>query len=81
MSVLPGLRGKGYNHAESLPRLANREKYLAINLDGSVAHGNEEVIQHLSGIIGSEETSEKLVRDVTENCPTLRFSNYGFEES
>lgn len=54
----------------------------------------EEVIQHLSGIVGAnveitlevhaelpEGASEKLVRDVTENCRTLRFSNYGFEES
>jgi hypothetical protein len=25
--------------------------------------------------------SEKLVRDVTEYCRTLRFDSYGFEES
>ena len=25
--------------------------------------------------------AEKLVRDVTENCGTLRFSSYGFEET
>jgi hypothetical protein len=25
--------------------------------------------------------SEKLVRDVTEKCRTLRFEGYGFEES
>jgi hypothetical protein len=27
-----------------------------------------------------EGASEKLVRDVTENCRTLRFTDYGFEE-
>jgi hypothetical protein len=54
----------------------------------------EEVIQHLSGIVGAnveitleihcelaEGASEKLVRDVTENCRTLRFTDYGFEEA
>ena len=28
----------------------------------------------------TEAASEKLVRDVTENCHTLRFDSYGFEE-
>lgn len=54
----------------------------------------EEIVQHLTGIVGAkvavtleiqaelpEGASEKLVRDVTENCRTLRFTNYGFEES
>ena len=54
----------------------------------------EEVIQHLSSIVDAdvdvtleihaklpEGAGEKLVRDVTENCRTLRFDNYGFEES
>lgn len=54
----------------------------------------EEVVQHLSGIVGSdvkvtleiqaelpEGANEKLVRDVTENCRTLKFRDYGFEES
>jgi hypothetical protein len=53
----------------------------------------EEVVQHLTGIVGSEVditieihahlpdgASEKLVRDVTENCRTLKFTNYGFEK-
>lgn len=53
----------------------------------------EEIVQHLTSINGAnveisleiqaelpEGASEKLVRDVTENCRTLRFGNYGFEE-
>jgi hypothetical protein len=53
----------------------------------------EEVVQHLTRIVGAkveitlevqaelpDAASEKLVRDVTENCRTLRFDNYGFEE-
>jgi predicted AAA+ superfamily ATPase len=54
----------------------------------------EEVVQHLTKIVGAEVrvtlevdadlpdgASDKLVRDVTENCRTLKFSNYGFEET
>ena len=54
----------------------------------------EEVIQHFSSIVGSrvhvtldvqvelpENAPDKLVRDITENCRTLRFDDYGFEES
>ncbi len=53
----------------------------------------EEVIQHLTALVGAEVevtlevhaklrdgADEKLVRDVTENCNTLKFTNYGFEE-
>ncbi|HVC92877.1 MAG TPA: DUF499 domain-containing protein, partial [Pirellulales bacterium] len=53
----------------------------------------EEVVQHLAGIVDAnveitleihaeipDGASDKLVRDVTENCRTLRFTNYGFEE-
>lgn len=65
-----------------------------LRLGRDAARIAEEVVQHLSGIVGAnveitlevqaelpEGASEKLVRDVTENCRTLRFSNYGFEES
>jgi hypothetical protein len=54
----------------------------------------EEVVQHLTKIDGAavrvtlevdadlpDGASEKLVRDVTENCRTLKFNNYGFEET
>ncbi len=53
----------------------------------------EEVAQHLSGLLGTrveitmeihaempEGTPEHIVRTVTENCRTLKFTNYGFEE-
>jgi len=53
----------------------------------------EEVVQHLSSIVGAdvqitldiqvalpENASDKLVRDVTENCRTLKFDDFGFEE-
>ncbi len=54
----------------------------------------EEVVQHLSSIVGADvqvtldiqvelpaNASDKLVRDVTENCRTLRFDEFGFEET
>lgn len=53
----------------------------------------EEVIQHLTGLVGSkvevtieiqaelvEGASDKVVRDVTENCRTLKFKDFGFED-
>jgi len=53
----------------------------------------DEVIQHLSKYIGAnvevtleiraelpDGATEKTIRDVTENCLTLRFDSFGFEE-
>ena len=53
----------------------------------------EEIIQHLSTLTGSkvevtleirvdapDGVPDKTVRDVTENCRTLKFESYGFEE-
>lgn len=53
----------------------------------------QEIVQHLTALIGTEVevtlevhakipdgASPELVRTVTENCRTLRFENYGFEE-
>lgn len=53
----------------------------------------EAVVQHLAGIIGAkvsvtleihaeipEPVSEQINRTITENCRTLRFSDYGFED-
>ena len=53
----------------------------------------EEVAQHLSSLLGArveitmeihaelpEGAPEHTVRTVTENCRTLKFSNYGFED-
>lgn len=54
----------------------------------------EEIIQHLSSAIGTtvkvtieveadipNGASDELVRTITENCRTLKFKNYGFEEA
>jgi len=54
----------------------------------------EEVVQHFTRVPGArveitleiqadlpDGAPEKLIRDVSENCRTLRFSNHGFEES
>ena len=54
----------------------------------------EEVIQHLAGLVGTDVevtleiradipdgAPDKTVRDVTENCRTLRFASFGFEEA
>ena len=53
---------------------------------------SEEVIAHLAGLVGAEVTvtleiqaeaasgaPENIVRTVTENCRTLKFSDHGFE--
>jgi len=53
----------------------------------------DEVIQHLTKLVGAEVevtleiqarlpdgVSDKTVRDVTENCRTLRFDSFGFED-
>jgi hypothetical protein len=53
----------------------------------------EEVIAHLSGLVGAAVTvtleihaeipagtPDNVVRTVTENCRTLKFSDQGFEE-
>jgi hypothetical protein len=52
----------------------------------------EEVIAHLSGLVGTDVTvtleihagipagaPDNVVRTVTENCRTLKFSDHGFE--
>jgi hypothetical protein len=66
----------------------------AVRLGRDAARVAEEVVQRLSGIVGAnvevtleiraeipDGASEKVVRDVTENCRTLRFDTYGFEEA
>lgn len=53
----------------------------------------EEVVQHLSSLVGSnveltleiradvpDGVPDNVVRTVTENCRTLKFKNIGFEE-
>lgn len=54
----------------------------------------EEVVQHLTAIVDAtvevtleihanlpDGASDKLVRDITENCRTLRFDTHGFEQT
>jgi hypothetical protein len=65
-----------------------------LRLGRDAARIAEEVVQHLAGLVGAklritleiqaeleQGASEKLVRDVTENCRTLNFTEFGFEES
>ncbi|HEY2909085.1 MAG TPA: hypothetical protein VGI99_02510 [Gemmataceae bacterium] len=65
-----------------------------MRLGRDASHIADEIVQHLTGLIGSEvritmdiqaeladPAGEKLVRDVTENCRTLRFDDFGFEAS
>ena len=55
--------------------------------------GVEEVVQHLTSIVDAEVSvtleiqayvpegaSPEIVRTITENCRTLRFTDHGFEE-
>jgi predicted AAA+ superfamily ATPase len=64
-----------------------------LRLGRDAARIAEEVLQHLTGVVGAnvqvtieikadlpDGAGDKLVRDVTENCRTLRFSAFGFEE-
>jgi predicted AAA+ superfamily ATPase len=66
----------------------------ALRLGRDAAQIAEEIVQHLTRVVGAQVeitidiqaslpdgASEKLVRDVTENCRTLKFKDYGFEES
>lgn len=65
----------------------------AIRLGRDASKVAEEIVQHLAGIVGADVeitleieaklpdgATDKLVRDITKNCRTLKFTNYGFEE-
>ncbi len=65
-----------------------------VRLERDAGRIAQEVVQHLSAIVGADVqvtldiqvelptgATDKLVRDVTENCRTLKFDDYGFEES
>ncbi len=65
-----------------------------LRLGRDAARIAEEIVQHLTGLVGSnveitieiqadlaEGAGDKLVRDVTENCRTLKFDDFGFEEN
>jgi hypothetical protein len=89
--------GSGTVIGPSVPQLRRFHgsvKLDPVRLGRDAARIAEEVVQHLSSIVGAEvqvtldvqvelpeRASEKLVRDVTENCRTLKFVDFGFEET
>ena len=88
-TVRPG----GRQPVPQLRRFHGSVKIDPLRLGRDAARIAEEVIQHLTGLLGAnveitmeihaglaENVSDKTVRDVTENCRTLKFENYGFEE-
>ena len=77
----------------ALRRFHGSVKIDPLRLGRDAARIGEEIIQHLTGLVGSNVeitleiqaelangASDKIVRDVTENCRTLKFTDYGFEE-
>lgn len=87
------LAGPSGNDAPVLRRFHGAASLDPLRLGRDAGQIAEEVVQHLSRITGAkveitleiqamlpEGASEKLVRDVTENCRTLKFTAYGFEE-
>jgi hypothetical protein len=76
-----------------LRRFHGSVKVEPLRLGRDAARIAEEVVQHLTGLVGAnveitieiqadlaEGANDKLVRDVTENCRTLKFTDFGFEE-
>ena len=91
------LQGQESLAARAAKKLKNEESLLvqmrAVRLRMELDRVAEEVVQHLTGLVGAnveitieiradlaDGASDKTVRDVTENCRTLKFENYGFEE-
>jgi predicted AAA+ superfamily ATPase len=82
--------------AVTTPRLSRFHGSVPVDplrLGRDAARIAEEVVQHLTGLVGAkveitieihaelpDGAGDKLVRDVTENCRTLKFTDYGFEE-
>jgi hypothetical protein len=84
MPMQPAKLGRFHGVAELDPTRLGRDA-------GTIA---EAVIQHLAGLVGAnmevtleihaelpEGAPDNTVRTVTENCRTLRFKSFGFEES
>ncbi len=92
----PGPREPGGGEVEKESKLTRFHGSVAVEpvrLGRDAGKIGEEVVQHLSGLVGSEveitlEISVKIpdgapddvVRTVSENCSTLHFTTYGFEE-
>ncbi|GIK15168.1 MAG: hypothetical protein BroJett003_01320 [Planctomycetota bacterium] len=79
--------------APALRRFHGSVKVDPLRLGRDAARIAEEIVQHLTGVVGAdveitleisaglpEGASDKTVRDVTENCRTLKFTEFGFEE-
>ena len=75
-------------------RFYGSTKLNSIRLSRDADRVAQEIVQHLTALVGTEVevtlevhakipdgASPELVRTVTENCRTLRFENYGFEET
>ena len=83
----------GMAQAPVLRRFHGSVKLDPVRIGRDAGRIGEEVVQHLSGLVGAnvevtleiqasipDGANEKTVRDVTENCRTLKFESYGFEE-
>jgi hypothetical protein len=90
---LAGQTGAGPQPAK-VSRFHGSVKVDPLRLGRDAARIAEEIVQHLTGMVGSkveitieihadlaDGASDKIVRDVTENCRTLKFTDFGFEES
>jgi predicted AAA+ superfamily ATPase len=80
--------------APKLGRFHGSTQLDPIRMGRDAARIAEEVVQHLTGLVGAnveitleiqadlpDGAGDKLVRDVTENCRTLKFTTFGFEET
>ena len=90
----PGIKPGKEQVPREFRRFHGSVKMNPIRLGRDASRIGEEIVQHLAGIVGAnveitleircelpEAATDKLVRDVTENCHTLGFSSYGFEEA
>lgn len=79
--------------AAPVSRFYGTVKIDALRLSRDAGRLSDEVIQHLTGLLGSEVEvtleiqahcpdgiPDDVIRTVTENCNTLRFAQHGFEE-
>lgn len=89
----PGAGSGPVSIAKQLTRFHGSVQVDPLRLGRDAARIAEEIVQHLTGLVGSrveitieiqanlaEGAADKLVRDVTENCRTLKFTDFGFEE-
>lgn len=92
-SIAPHTGQPGPAPTKKLSRFHGSVQVDPLRLGRDAARIAEEIVQHLTGLVGSnveitieiqadlaDGAGDKLVRDVTENCRTLKFSDYGFEE-